>query len=137
MGSVARPGVYPVFSHDHLDLATLVHAAGGLTDQAVGNLRIIRQGHEGWLLGDAKVLHHTPEKDLGSRRLFKWQAGIGRMWAAERGRPTPGKFGVAWWAWREYFRRRARMLVRWRPWPSRSYYDALVEAAQYWGYLRS
>lgn len=100
-------------------------------------LRIIRQGHEGWLLPDAKVLHHTPENDLTSRRLFRWQAGIGRMWAAERGRPTPGKFGIAWWAWRELFRRWRRMIIRWRPWPSRSYYDALVEVAQYRGYLRA
>jgi len=100
-------------------------------------LSVLGEGYEGWLIADARVLHHTPPRDLGARRLFRWQTGLGKSWAHERGRPTPGRFGVAWWAWREMARRTARMLLRWRPWPSRSYYDALVEVAQYWGYLRS
>jgi hypothetical protein len=100
-------------------------------------LHILSAGHEGWMIADAKVLHHTPPGDLGARRLFRWQTGLGKSWARERGRPKPGRFGVAWWAWREMARRTARMMLRWRPWPSRSYYDAMVEVAQYWGYLRS
>ncbi len=100
-------------------------------------LRIIEAGHEGWMVADAKVLHHTPSESLGTRRLIRWQMGIGRVWAIDRGPPTPGKLGVAWWAWREMARRAMRVCLRWRPWVTRGYYDALVAAAQYWGYLRA
>lgn len=99
-------------------------------------LRILAAGHEGWLIADAKVLHHTPDDCLGSRRLFQWQRGIGRTWLLDRGKPKAGKFGVAWWAWREMGRRYLRKCLLWRPWPSKAYYDALVQTAQYWGYLK-
>lgn len=97
---------------------------------------ILAAGHEGWLIADAKVLHHTPDDCLGSRRLFQWQRGIGRTWILDRGKPRPGKFGIAWWAWREMLRRWFRAAVRWRPWPTKEYYGAMVEMAQYWGYLK-
>lgn len=100
-------------------------------------MRIIAAGHEGWLIAGARVLHHTPSDCLGGRRLFRWQAGIGRTWILERGKPQPGKFGIAWWAWREMIRRTLKTCLRWRPWPTRSYYDALIDMAQYWGYLRA
>lgn len=100
-------------------------------------LRIVEEGHEGWMLADSKVLHHTPDNFIGVRRLWEWQRGIGRTWVLSRGKPTPGKFGIAWWAWREMVRRYLRMWLCWRPSPNKSYYDAMVAAAQYWGYLRA
>ncbi len=100
-------------------------------------LRIVEEGHEGWMLAASKVLHHTPEKFIGSKRLWQWQSGIGRTWILSRGKPTPGKLGIAWWAWREMFKRYLRMWLSWRPAPSKKYYDAMVAAAQYWGYLRA
>ena len=62
--------------------------------------------------------------------------GIGRVWVLDNGPATPGRFGVPWWAWREVARRSLRMLTRWRPWPTPRFYQAFVEVAQYWGYLR-
>lgn len=100
-------------------------------------LRIVEEGHEGWMLAASKVLHHTPDDFIDSRRLWQWQAGIGRTWLLSRGKPAPGRFGVAWWAWREMARRCLRMWLRWRPSPTKGYYDAMVAAAQYWGYLRA
>ncbi len=96
---------------------------------------MLDQGHTGWLLADAKVEHYIPPDNLGLKRFCQWQAGIGREWVLDRGKPTPGRFGVAWWAWREFVRRTVRAVMRWRPWPSQGFYEALTAASQYWGYL--
>ena len=104
-------------------------------EDATMALRIVERGHEGWMLAAAKVLHWTPVNTLNHKQIWHWQKGIGRSWILERGKPTPGKLGVPWWAWREMVRRYTRAMIRWRPWPDRRYCDAMIEAAQYWGYL--
>ncbi|MEX2213758.1 MAG: glycosyltransferase family 2 protein [Phycisphaeraceae bacterium] len=98
-------------------------------------INILREGYQGWLLADAKVLHHTPSDSLTRRRLWQWQKGFGRVRAFCRGKPQKGKFGIAWWAWREMIRLWLGVIVRWRPWPTKGYYHAYVVAAQYWGYM--
>lgn len=99
-------------------------------------VRLLRSGATGWLLAGARVGHHLPAGSVGVGRFCRWQMGIGRRWALERGRPAPGRLGVAWWAWMEMARRSGKALSRWRPWNTRDYYDALGEASQYWGFLR-
>lgn len=99
--------------------------------------RVLAHGGQGWLLADAKVWHHVHRERLTSRYVVKWQMAIGATWIIQRGRPAPGRLGVPWWAWMEFLRRSARAAVRWRPWPSPSFYHALTEAAQYLGYLRA
>ncbi len=98
---------------------------------------VVDTGHEAWLLADATVRHWVPRDRLTTRHYCRWQAGLGRMWVLQRGRPTPGRFGVPWWAWKTFLKRAAGAAVRWRPWPTRPFYDALGAAAQYYGYLRS
>ncbi len=97
---------------------------------------MLKAGGGGWMLADAKVRHYIPAGRIRARFVRMWQVAIGRNWRRSRGRPEPGRFGVAWWAWREMIRRAVRAIVRWRPWPTEAYYKSMVEAAQYWGYLR-
>jgi hypothetical protein len=112
--------------------------AGGSGDgEGVGmTRRILQSGHEGWLLAAAKVQHLVEPRRLGLRHFCKWQTGSGGALALPRGKPQPGKLGVAWWAWRELARRSLRAALRFRPWPTRCYYDTVAEAAQWWGYMR-
>jgi glucosyl-dolichyl phosphate glucuronosyltransferase len=98
--------------------------------------RLLAGGHTGWLLPEPGVHHYIPPAHLTARRFRQWQVGIGRTWRAQRGLPQAGKLGVPWWAWRQFARRAVRAGVRWRPWVTPGYYQALGEAAQYWGYLR-
>lgn len=98
---------------------------------------LLDDGHECWLLPDARVAHYVPKKQFTIRRLWSWHMGIGRTWIAGRGHPKPGRLGVPWWAWKEFCTRMFGMIIRWRPWPTRSYYDAAVASAQYLGYLRA
>lgn len=94
-------------------------------------------GGEGWLIAHATVMHHTPPGMVTWKRLWQWQRAIGAGWTDSRGRPSPGKFGVPWWAYDEMLRRGFRMLTRWRPAPTREFGDAFVAAAQWWGYLKN
>jgi glycosyltransferase involved in cell wall biosynthesis len=98
--------------------------------------RLLKLGETGWLLAGAKVGHHLPKDRTGVRAFCGWHVGIGRDWLLYRERPSPGRFGVAWWAWQNMLRRTLRVALNWRPWPTRQYFTALAEAAQYWGYLR-
>jgi glucosyl-dolichyl phosphate glucuronosyltransferase len=99
--------------------------------------QVLASGYEGWMLAEARVRHFVHPHRLTMRYLWHWQRFIGQGWVRRRGKPQPGKLGVPWWAWREFARRALRAAVRWRPWPDRRFYDAVVEAAQYWGYLRA
>lgn len=112
--------------------------AGGRVDgEDVGMIRAIMDaGHSGWMLAGPKVKHYIHPSRLGLRYFIKWHMFIGRAAAHNRGAPTPGKFGVPWWAWREFARRFRVALLRWRPWATREYYDAVIQAAWYMGYLR-
>lgn len=98
--------------------------------------QLIESGREGWLIADATVRHYVHPARLNVRYLWKWNRYVGRKWNFDRGRPQAGRFGVAWWAWREMGRRLARMMLSWRPWASERYLRRVAEAAQYWGYLR-
>ena len=111
--------------------------AGGRVDgEDVGMIRaILDAGHTGWLLAGAKVRHYVHPSRLTLRYFWKWQMFIGRAAAHNRGGPQPGKFGVAWWAWKEFARRLSVAALRWRPWCTRAYYDAMIHAAWYLGYL--
>lgn len=97
---------------------------------------LLRAGHPGWLLKDAIVEHHIPRKAVALGPFCRWQMGIGRTWSIKRGRPQPGRFGIAWWAWREFTKRLLIAICRWRPWPTRRFYDSACNAAQYYGYIR-
>ncbi len=96
-----------------------------------------RQDREGWLVAGPKVRHYMHPKRMATRWLWSRQMAVGSEWAVHQGRPRPGKFGVPWWTWSQFVRCAGRAAARWRPWPSRSFYDALIEAAQYYGYLRA
>jgi glycosyltransferase involved in cell wall biosynthesis len=98
--------------------------------------KLLEAGGEGWLLPEAGVRHYLPFERTGGRAFGRWQVGHGRTWRLTRGAPAPGKWGVAWWAWRGFGRRAVRAAALWRPWPTRAYYDALAAACHYWGYLR-
>ena len=100
-------------------------------------LDMLAAGHRGWLLAAAGVRHVVPAVRTGMGHFCRWQMGIGRGWVLQRGPAAPGRFGVPWWAWREMLRRGIRAARRWRPWPTRRFYDALAAASQYWGYLRA
>jgi len=111
-------------------------AGARIAGEDVGLLaRVIGNGGEGWLIAGAAVGHFIPHDRAGAKQLWRWNMGIGRRWVAERGLPEKGRFGVAWWAWREYARRLVIAASRWRPTPSRDYYRAYCDAAQYYGYL--
>jgi len=97
---------------------------------------VLARGGEGWLLPQALVRHYLPCQRASGRAFCQWQVGFGRTWRLTRGAPAPGRWGVPWWAWREMIRRKFRVLACWRPKPTRTYYDALAAACQYWGYLR-
>lgn len=100
--------------------------------------RVLADGQEGWLLAGAGVHHYVHPQRLTASYLFKWQMAIGAVWAQERGRPPPGKFGVPWWAWKEFVRRALRMGCRWRPWRyTPEFLRAVSETGQYLGYLRA
>lgn len=99
--------------------------------------RILDAGGEGHLLAGAAVEHYMPRQRIGLAWYCQWQMGFGRNLIVQRGRPEPGRFGVPWWAWRELLRRSMWAAMCWRPWPSKTYYDALGEAARYYGYLRT
>lgn len=98
-------------------------------------MRVLGQEREGWLLKDAKVYHWIPQRPSGTLRFCAWHMGFGRSWVLDRGKATPGKFGVPWWAWREFLHRAWRAAIQWRPWPRKVFYDALKDASQYLGYL--
>lgn len=104
-------------------------------DVAMVNAQLAK-GHEGWLLADAKVRHYIPIKRTGFRYFCRWHTGWGRAWVVKRGAPTPGRWGVPWWAWKEFARRATRATVAWRPWPTKRFYDRLAEACHFWGWLR-
>ncbi len=91
---------------------------------------------EGWLVCNAGVGHYLPPERTGVRWFLKWQRGLGVSWRLHRAPPEPGRFGVAWWAWMELFRRVLRVFPAWRPRPTVVYYDRLRDVAQWWGYLR-
>ncbi|MCC5829841.1 MAG: glycosyltransferase family 2 protein [Phycisphaeraceae bacterium] len=93
------------------------------------------KGYEGWLIHDAVVKHYIPLKRTGVRYFCRWNTGWGRAWVFKRGRPEPGRWGVPWWAWREFARRAARATMDWRPWPTKDFYDRLAEACHFWGWL--
>lgn len=97
---------------------------------------LLKRGETGYLLKDAKVGHYLPPGRTGVRAFCGWHMGIGRDWLIYREHPTGGRFGVAWWAWRNMLRRAMRVVLNWRPWPTKQYFTALAEAAQYWGFLR-
>ncbi len=97
--------------------------------------RMVQQG-EAWLVTGPKVRHYVDPRRLRMRWFWSRQMAVGREWVVHRGAPARGRFGVPWWAWRELARRVGRAAMRWRPWPSRAYYQAMAETAQYLGYLR-
>lgn len=99
--------------------------------------RILEAGGRGYLLAGAVVEHDLPVTQLGLGRFCRWNIGLGRSWRGERGKPEPGRFGIAWWAWREMIRRAMLVAVSWRPWPTRRFYKTLGDAAQYYGYLNA
>ncbi|MEX0774300.1 MAG: glycosyltransferase [Phycisphaeraceae bacterium] len=108
----------------------------GVAEEVVLINTLLAEGHPGWLLCDTPVYHHIGGDELGLRRFCRWHTGVGRNWRVERGAPRRGRLGVAWWAWRELARRLVGAALRWRPWPTRAFFDAACEAAQYWGYVR-
>ncbi len=108
-----------------------------IAGEDVEMVRRVIEGREGWLLADAQVCHYVPMDQLNLGAFWRWQKGHGAQWLASRGKPEPGKFGVAWWAWRRYLARLGGALVRWRPWPTRGFYHALAEAARFYGYLKA
>ena len=111
-------------SGEEVDLIERMIAGGGL-------------GREGWLVAGPRVRHYVHPMRMATRWFWSRQMAVGSEWVVHRGRPRPGRFGVPWWAWSQFARRAGRAAVRWRPWPSRPFYDALIEAAQYYGYLRA
>ena len=94
-------------------------------------------GNEGWLVPDAIVHHYTPISKVTWKRLWQWQRAIGAGWTSTRGRPAPGRWGIPWWAWREMLRRGRCVLWQWRASPTPAFGKAMVEAAQWWGYLKN
>lgn len=98
-------------------------------------LTVLKSGGEGWLLADATVQHYMPRNRVSLRAMAQGQIGMGRQWRLERGTPEPGRWGVAWWAWRELIRRYALAAAAWRPWLTRKYCDRILAANQYRGYL--
>lgn len=118
------------------DVSLGPNAGGRVDGEDVGMIRqIVSAGHDGWLLAGPRVDHYIHPSRLGLRYFVKWHMFIGRAAAHNRGCPAPGKFGVPWWAWREFARRVGVALTRWRPWCTREYYDAVIQVAWYLGYL--
>jgi glycosyltransferase involved in cell wall biosynthesis len=97
---------------------------------------ILDRGYEGWLLAAPAVRHYVHPHRLSRRYMWRWAQANGRHWITQRGKPAPGKLGVPWWAWRRMLRRGGRMVLSWRPWYAPAHMQAVVEAAQWWGYLR-
>ncbi len=95
-------------------------------------LTLLRQGRIGYMLAGAKVGHYIAAKDLGLWRFCNWYKGCGRGWAVTRGEaPKPGKFGVAWWAWRALGKRCGKALCLLGK--GKEFYDALAKACLYYG----
>lgn len=108
-----------------------------IAGEDVEMVRKVIEGREGWLLADAKVGHYVTKDQLNLGTFWRWQKGMGARWQISDGKPKPGKFGVAWWAWRRYLARLSSAVIRWRPWPTQSFYHALSEAARFYGYLKA
>ncbi len=99
--------------------------------------RILDQGQQAWIVTGPRVRHYVYPSRLTLRWIWQRQKAVGGEWAVQRGRPTPGKFGVPWWAWKELARRALRMCGLWRPWYTPQFLQALSETAQYLGYIRA
>ncbi len=99
-------------------------------------MQIMLERGPGWLLAGVPVRHYLPAASISVARFRSGQMAVGRSWRGYREAPKPGRWGVAWWAWRHLAGRGLKALTRWRPWPTRPYFDALADACQWWGFLR-
>lgn len=104
-------------------------------EDAAVQIQLLEKGHAGHLIADARVRHYTEAAQVSDARFRQWQRAIGAAWIRKRGKATEGQATIPRWHRRELHRRQLRALLRKRPWPTRGYYDALMQACQYEGWL--